>query len=102
MKYDMERSLKEILKRSNSIKKKSELIKLKVMGSLSTLLAIAIMVIFYDITGSYGTESRDSFYGSFMISKEAGLYVFVGMICFIAGICLTVMALRYRRKDRRY
>ena len=99
MKYDMERSLEEILERSKKLKKQSELMRTRIFGSVMSALAVAIMVILYDISGSYGTESMDSFYGSFMISKEAGLYVIVGMICFIVGICFTILVLKYRQKN---
>ena len=100
MNYDMDRSLDEIIKRSKRIKKQSELFKAKLMGSIASVLAVLIMVIFYDISGSYGEESRDSLYGSFMISKEAGLYVIAGLICFIVGICATVLVLKFRADHR--
>ncbi len=100
LKYNLDQSLQKIRERSEKLVRKKEMMKMRCLGALSTVTAIALLFVFYSINDIVGTEGKDSFYGSFMISREAGLYVIIGLLCFLLGVTLTLVLTKYVKNSK--
>ena len=59
------------------------------------MLALSITV----IPGKNAVTSAGSVYGSFLLSREAGGYVLIALIAFVLGVTVTLLCLRYRKKQ---
>ncbi len=98
LKYDMHDSLEEVLRRSRKIRKTKEKNLIRGLQTATAVLTVALVAVFYRTEEFLGTEATDSLYGSFMISRSGGIYVLIGLICFIAGVILTLWTLSYRKR----
>jgi len=66
------------------------------LGGSCLLLLCAISLL---IGRSGGTASVQGLYGATLLAGDAGGYVLVAVLCFIAAVCITLACLR--RKKRR-
>lgn len=98
MKYDIGRSLEEILKRKTDLEAKKHRKAAVLFGVLSTMTAALIMVVFHSLADFGGEGVIGSSYGAFVISREAGSYVLLGVIFFALGSGLSMGILKMRGK----
>ena len=102
MKYSIEESLRQIETRSRKIRYRKQR---RNVGLLATMTALVLMVsiaVGYSLVGMKEPGSLESVYGSFILSEEAGGYVIVGVLCFVAAVILTLVCVRWKeRSDRK-
>ena len=90
MKYDIETSLGEIMKRGNALTVKKHKKAATLTGVLSGLIFCLMATVFYRVNNFYGPGMISSTYGSFLLSREAGLYVFLSVIFFVLGVVVSL------------
>lgn len=96
MEYTTEQALKEIVRRRKEVKKRRERKRCIVFASMSCFLAAALMAMISIIPARSDAYSLGTTYGSFLLSPQAGGYVFTAVVAFGAGVSIAVYALRRR------
>lgn len=66
------------------------------LGMISAVLVLVLFRILKTAPGSVVGASNSGYYGSLMLSPEAGKFVICGVICFMLGIIVTVMVRKKR------
>ncbi len=101
MKYTMDSALSELQRRSSRIRRRRSR---RVMYELST----AVFVLTFALVASLSLAIPEgasaltgSAYGAFLLPADAGGYVLVGVISFVAAVVITVILLRRADKRRR-
>ena len=99
MKYAPDEALTEILRRSERVawrrKRRSGQ---RLTGICSALLAVLVLGITV-MPEKLAVTSAGSVYGSFLLSREAGGYVLIGLIAFVLGVAVTLLCLHYRKNQ---
>ena len=99
MKYTPDEALSQILRRSERIALRRKRRSCQRLGGIcSTLLAVLALSITV-MPGRIAVTSAGSVYGSFLLSREAGGYVLIALIAFVLGVAVTLLCLRYRKKQ---
>ena len=96
MKYSIDEAMREIAERKNT------LIKNKIKRTVGAYLTMAVLISAGLVAAIYGFGEIDgtySVYGSFMLPDEAGGYILVAVLSFVAAVVITVLCIRW--KDRR-
>jgi putative copper export protein len=94
-----EEALKEIHRRGREIRKKRDRrVKavLSAAGSVAVFALLIVMSVFMDGVAA-GAESS---YGAFLLPAEAGGYVLIAVIAFLAGVAVTVLIRKMRDRDK--
>ncbi|MBR6476290.1 MAG: hypothetical protein IKS98_12715 [Lachnospiraceae bacterium] len=108
MKYSIDESMRRITARSREliIKKQRRTVGFMAFYSVSVMVVAIAAIYSYAGLGISGMGSGGnslSEYGAFMVPNEAGGYILVGLICFVAAVVITLLCLkingRYTRKD---
>ncbi len=99
MKYTMDSALSELQKRSSRIRRRRSK---RVLYELSTavfMLTLALITSLSMVIPDGASALTGSDYGAFLLPADAGGYVLVGVISFVAAVVITVIFLR--RTDKR-
>ena len=102
MKYDLDEAAREIQRRSAILteKKKQKRYVARYSAASTAIFALLIAVMLsLDVFGP--AEIDDSVFGSFLLSKEAGGYVLVGVICFVIAVAVTLYCVRRADKNKK-
>ena len=91
MKYDIDVSVKEIQMRSKKLIIDRQKKTVGMLSALSFVIFCILTVSFYSMADVPGTAAKGSFYGAFLISKETGGFVLIGVICFVLGVCVATL-----------
>ena len=91
LKYDMEVSLEKIRERSKKLKAEKQKKAIRWLSALSLLIFCVLTVTFYSIADILGTDAKGTYYGAFLISKEIGAFVLIGVAAFVTGVCITII-----------
>lgn len=98
MKYNPEEEFQEILRRGETLrKKKDRRVTGLLAGSSAALFALLVLCVSV-FSGSCAPAGTRTVYGSFLLPAEAGAYVLVAVAAFAAGVGLTLVIIRRRRK----
>ena len=100
MKYDIDASLKEVIKRGRTLSIKRHRTSAGILGAVSAITLGLILTVFYSVGDFTGPGMIGSDYGAFLLSRETGGYVFIGMIFFVLGIALTLGVLKIAEKKK--
>ena len=100
LKYDIDRSLGEILKRGENLSRKKHRRSACIFGTLSGVTLAIMAVVFYSAADFSGTDLVSSTYGAFLLSREAGAYVLIAVVFFVLGICISLGAMRLSKRKR--
>ena len=99
MKYTPDEALSQILRRSERVALRRKRRSCQRLGGIcSALLAVLVLGITV-MPEKDAVTSADSVYGSFLLSREAGGYVLIALIAFVLGVTVTLLCLRYRKKQ---
>ena len=99
MKYSLDDAASEIGRRRKRLiylKKRRNAVCLAIM-SVITILLLSISL--HDLAGFGVVDDRLSVYGSLMLPDEAGGYILVGVLCFVAAVIITLLCIRKKNKD---
>ena len=98
MKYSLDDAVNEIGRRKKEMIHRKQRRQIGILTVLTVLNVFLLAAALYryispiDIDGSY------SGYGSFLLPEEAGGYIIVGVLCFIAAVILTLLCIRWKKK----
>ena len=99
MKYTPDEALSEILRRSERVALRRKRRSCQRLGGICSALLAVLALSITVIPGKPAVTSAGSVYGSFLLSREAGGYVLIGLIAFALGVAVTLLCLRYRKKQ---
>ena len=71
------------------------------LSALSMLLTVALALCFTTVRGAAPTSTAQTGYGSILLGEGAGGYVLAGVLAFMAGVIITVLCIRWRRKQNK-
>lgn len=71
------------------------------LSSLCAVLAVALVGAFGAMAGGGQGGTAPGFYGAMLMGDDAGGYVVVGVLAFMAGVVVTALCLRYGRKTEK-
>lgn len=97
MKYDREAGLREIMRRSEIIKKKKDYKKLYTLTASASSLLLVLVVFIVGLGGIEAAGTDRTAYGSFLLSPQAGGYVLTAVIAFGVGVLLTILTQKHRK-----
>ena len=95
---DIKETREEIIKRSKIVRARQRQRVKKMLEGVSVVLVAMLVMVMRQVPFTMNTE-RNSYYGTLMLGSEAGIYIIVGMICFILGVLITLITIKYRDKD---
>lgn len=100
MRYSAEQSLTEIRRRETALRSRRERRGTWFLSGGTAMLLAALVICFADIRRAAPGIARASGpgYGSILLAEDAGGYVLAGVIAFMAGVIVTVLCIRYRKK----
>lgn len=84
--------------RANEIERLRERRQLAGLGSASAFLGILLISVIFRISDLSQSLTGDQFTGSSLLSESAGGYVLAAVIAFFAGVIITVLLIRSRRR----
>ena len=101
MKYSIDESMLQIKSKSRKLKIKKQRRNVGFIAISGVLVLMMIIATIYNymglgISGTDLGENRYSKYGAFMVPNEAGGYILVGLICFVAAVVITLLCLRIK------
>jgi len=73
---------------------------MRILKSSAALIVLFIVGTFYHVSnvGVFGTDSGN--YGAMAIGSEAGGYIIIGILCFLLGVILTMIAVKRRGAEK--
>lgn len=94
MNYSDEEALREVLKRSHEVKEKRRKRTNRYLAVTSLcLITLIIITVAVLPVSTMDINYSGTVYGSFLLSREAGGYVLVGLISFVLGIVVTLLCI---------
>ena len=99
MKYGTDEAFEEIKRRGKEIKKKHDRHVTEVLSVASTVTTFALIIVLGMLCNT-GVNGKQTDYGSFIISAEAGGYVLTAVVAFVLGAVATFMVLKYKNRDK--
>ena len=97
MKYTAEKAAQIVMERSRKIRNRRKQGVLHV-AAFSLFVLVAALVIGFSGTGSASQVS--SVYGAFLLSADAGGYILTAVAAFAAGVLVTAIVQRQRRRKK--
>jgi|LSQX01.3.fsa_nt_gb hypothetical protein len=70
------------------------------LSSLSLVLGMALMTVIHTIIGDSLGQVQGA-YGAMLLYEDAGGYVLVGLLSFIAAVLITISCVKWQRKENR-
>lgn len=96
---DIKDARKEIIKRSKVLKEKQRKRAKRILEGMSVTLVALLVFVMSKVPYSVGTDIESSYYGTLLQGRDVGMYIIVGLICFILGVIITMITLKYRDKN---
>ena len=99
LKYSLEQSLQELSARSRRLRRKRKRESLGTLSAASLVLFAALVVSVRTVAGRLGPGAESSVLGAFVLPNAAGGYILAGVIAFVLGVIITLLCIRYRRRN---
>ncbi len=97
MKYTTQEALAEITRRSDQIRTRRSRCACRFLSGAAGVLFATLTLVITFITQNAVCAHKSSLYGSFLLSQEAGGYIFTAVIAFLLGIVTTLLCIRIRK-----
>lgn len=101
MKYTPDEALSQILRRSERIALRRKRRSCQRLGGICSALLAVLALGITVMPEKLSVTSAGSVYGSFLLSREAGGYVLIGLIAFVLGVAVTLLCLHYRKNQNK-
>lgn len=88
-----------VKKRVRQKQRRREKRTLCILSALCLLLFVSLFGTIGALTGS-GHSAALSMYGSILLHEDVGGYVLVGMTSFTAAVIITVLCIKYRKRNK--
>ncbi len=99
MKYSLEESLQVLSVRSRRLQKKRKRQSVGALSAASLVLFACLASAIKSAALQLGTEDTVSVFGAFVLPDSAGGYILAGVIAFVLGAAVTLICLRYRKRN---
>lgn len=96
---DIQNTRDEIIRRSKVYKAKQIQRTIKALEWSCAALLLSFVTIISRVAIVKGVSGTSSYYGTLLLGKEAGAYILVGIICFLIGVIVTLIAIKKRESD---
>lgn len=97
LRYSTEQAVAEALRRGERIIIRRDRRACRMLSGMAGVLLVMLAAVIGFLPGGGTGAARDSVYGSFLLSPEAGGYVLAAVIAFALGVVITLLCLRRRR-----
>lgn len=98
MRYGTEAALLEVQVRGRNIRRRSECKKTLGLSTAVACLSVLLVMSGSLLMPNLSTFLSQSSYGAYLLSGEAGGYVLMGVMAFVAGACITLICLRAKAR----
>ena len=92
--------VRRLMLRAEELRRRSEKRLLDGLSVACVALALSLIGAIGSTTGR-GRGGVSGLYGAMLLNDEAGGYVFAGVLAFMAGVVVTVLCIRQRRKSEK-
>ncbi len=99
MRYTQESLLAEIMDRGRRIRRTQERMKTAVLSAATLFVAALLAGSYARFTESVVSENPQTRYGALLLPGAAGGFVLAAVIAFAAGVTVTLLCVRRRKKD---
>lgn len=96
---DIQITREEIIRRSKVYKEKQRQRTIKALEWSCAVLLLSFVTIISRVAIVKGVSGSSTYYGTLLLGKEAGAYILVGIICFLIGVVVTLIAFKKREGD---
>ena len=86
MKYTKDEAFEEVMKRGRNLKRRHAQKTAGLLSAAASVVMLALVVVIGRLGGAGAGMSAQSAYGSFLLSTQAGGYVLVAVLAFLAGV----------------
>ena len=93
-----EERISELHKRAAQLQKQRDRRQIAGFGSLSAFFAVLLTAVLFQEIGLSQSASEEQFTGSSLLSEAAGGYALAAVLAFFAGVVITAVIFRYRKK----
>ena len=100
MKYNIDESMLQITAKSRNLKIKKQRRNIGFIAVSLMLVFAAFVIAVYEYSGFGMVGTEYSYYGAFMLPNEAGGYILVGVVSFVAAVAVTLICLRYKGRNK--
>lgn len=99
MRYTEQEALAEILRRTKRIQAERDRRTTTCLQTAASVLSCALILAIVLLPDRSAITPGESFFGSLLLSQEAGGYVLTAVIAFSLGVAVTLACLRYRQAN---
>ena len=101
MRYTNEEALEVILERGRELSGKKRQREVRLLGGAASLFALSLLLLIVFMENGTGAAPSKSVYGAFLLSPEAGGYVFTTVVAFVLGIAFVFFCRWIRDRHRK-
>lgn len=73
--------------------------KTAIIGSAGAVVGLCLMLVIYSFGMANGIGTAGMYSGSMMLFENVGAYVLVAVVAFTSAVIITVLCMRYRKKN---
>ena len=85
--------------RMDALRRVRERRKTGAIGAASVVLTLCLMLLVFSGGGTHLSGTAGLYSGATMLFEDAGAYVLIALIAFMAGVIVTVVLIRNRKKE---
>lgn len=94
-----EERLMKMHKRAAELKRRREKAGIRILGTVSAGLTVCLILIMQQTQGLHHELMSSQNTGSSLLSSSVGGYILVALAAFFAGVIVTVVIIRYRKRE---
>ena len=96
---DIKDTREEIIRRSKIVKERQRKRTKRILEGVSVAMIALLVFVMSNVPYSVNTDMEGAYYGTLLQGRDVGMYIIVGLICFILGVIITMITLKYRDKN---
>lgn len=97
---NIEDTRNEIIKRTVALRQEQQKKTMRALEVLEAALIIALIVVIQYLPNSKAGGNNAGYYGTLALESEVGLFIIVGIICFLMGVIITLITVKMREKNK--
>lgn len=97
---DIKQTREEIQKRSRVLKERQRKRTKVALQTMSVFLTAMLVLVIKQVSILPDATMQSEYYGTLMLGNEFGVYIIVGLICFLLGVVITIYALKFRNHNQ--
>ena len=85
--------------RMASLQRRREIQRITALSAANAVLCLCLIVLVFGFGGTHPGRTAEMYSGAMMLYENAGPYVMVALIAFMAGVVISVILLRGRKQE---